>query len=194
MDRDLPADAGGSPRSLRGAPRTNERTTAMTNDQQETTAGTTAVTTPSAREIVSERVFDAPRERVFAAYTDPELIPEWWGPRGTTTIVDRMEVEPGGGWRFVARDADGSGTAFRGTYREITAPERIVQTFEWEGLPGHVSVETAIFEDLGDRTKVTTTSIFHTTEERDGMLGSGMEGGMNETYERLDELLARLAG
>jgi uncharacterized protein YndB with AHSA1/START domain len=94
----------------------------------------------------------------------------------------------------VARDDDGGGeTAFRGTYREVAPPERVVQTFEWEGMPGHVSVETAVFEDLGDRTKVTTTSIFHTTEERDGMLNSGMEGGLNETYARLDELLAKLA-
>jgi uncharacterized protein YndB with AHSA1/START domain len=104
-----------------------------------------------------------------------------------------MDVRPGGSWRFVVHSADGSETAFRGTYREVTPPERIVQTFEWEGMPGHVSVETAVFEDLGDRTKITTTSIFHTTEERDGMLGSGMEGGLNETYARLDELLARLA-
>jgi uncharacterized protein YndB with AHSA1/START domain len=151
------------------------------------------ITTPTDREIHIEREFDAPRDRVFAVYTDPALIPEWWGPRGTTTIVDQMEVRPGGRWRFIARDADGSETAFRGTYREITPPERIVQTFEWEGMPGHVTVETATFEDLGDRTKVTTTSVFHTTEERDGMLGSGMEGGMNETYARLDELLERLA-
>ena len=99
------------------------------------------------------REFDAPRDRVFAAYTDPALIPEWWGPRGTTTIVDVMDVRPGGQWRFVARNADGTETAFRGTYREVTEPERIVQTFEWEGMPGHVSVETAVFEDLGDRTR-----------------------------------------
>jgi uncharacterized protein YndB with AHSA1/START domain len=100
---------------------------------------------------------------------------------------------PGGQWRFVARDADGSETAFRGVYREVTEPERIVQTFEWEGMPGHVSVETAEFEDLGERTRVVTRSLFHTTEERDGMLGSGMERGMNETYARLDELLERVA-
>jgi uncharacterized protein YndB with AHSA1/START domain len=154
---------------------------------------TATVTTPTDREIHIERVFDAPRDKVFAAFTNPELIPEWWGPRGTTTIVDEMDVRPGGSWRFVGRGADGSETAFRGTYREITAPERIVQTFEWEGLPGHVSVETAVFEDLGDRTRLVATSLFHTSEERDGMLHSGMEGGMNETYDRLDEVLARLA-
>ena len=163
----------------------------MTHSQQAPTA--TVVTTPADREIHIERVFDAPRDRVFAVYTDPQLIPEWWGPRDTTTVVDEMDVRPGGSWRFVMRSADGSESGFRGVYREVTPPERIVQTFEWEGMPGHICVETATFEDLGDRTKVTTVSLFHTTEERDGMLGSGMEGGLNETYARLDELLARLA-
>ena len=163
----------------------------MTSDQQQ--APTTVVSARAEREIHIERVFDAPRDRVFAAYTDPALIPEWWGPRDTTTIVDEMDVRTGGRWRFIMRNADGSESAFRGAYREVTPPERIVQTFEWEPMAGHVSVETATFEDLGARTKVTTTSLFHTPEERDGMLGSGMERGLNETYARLDELLARLA-
>jgi uncharacterized protein YndB with AHSA1/START domain len=162
----------------------------MTSDQH---APTATVTTPTDREIHVERVFDASRDVVFGAFTDPALIPEWWGPRDTTTVVDQMDVTPGGSWRFVIRNADGSETAFRGTYREVTPPVRIVQTFEWEGMPGHVSVESATFEDLGGRTRVTTTSLFHTTEERDGMLASDMERGMNETYARLDELLARLA-
>jgi uncharacterized protein YndB with AHSA1/START domain len=163
----------------------------VTSHQQQ--APTTSITTPTDREIHIERVFDAPRDRVFAVYTDPSLIPEWWGPRGTTAVVDQMDVRPGGSWRFVVRSSDGSETAFRGTYREVAPPERIVQTFEWEGMPGHVSVETATFEDLGERTKVTTTSLFHTPEERDGMLQSGMEHGLNDTYARLDEVLARLA-
>jgi len=162
----------------------------MTNHQRQDRSAT--VTTPSEREIHVERVFDAPREHVFAAFTDPDLIPEWWGPHGTTTVVDQMDVRAGGAWRFVIRNEDGSEMGFRGTYREVTPPARIVQTFEWEGLPGHISVETATFEDLGGRTKVTSTSLFHTTEERDGMLESGMERGLNETYARLDELLARL--
>ena len=154
--------------------------------------GTTAtITTPQDREIRVERIFDAPRDRVFAAFTDPALIPEWWGPYDTTTVVDEMDVRPGGRWRFIARDCEGRETAFRGVYREVTPPERIVQTWEWEGLPGHVSIETAEFEDLGDRTRMIGTTLFHTTEERDGMLNSGMEKGMNETYERLDALLAR---
>ena len=160
----------------------------MTNSHAQAT-----VTTPADREIRVEREFDAPRDRVFALFTDPELIPEWWGPRNTTTIVDEMDVRTGGRWRFVMRDADGNESGFRGAFREVTPPERIVQTFEWEPMAGHVSVETAEFEDLGDRTRVVTTSIFHTTEERDGMLASGMEGGLQETYERFDELLAREA-
>jgi uncharacterized protein YndB with AHSA1/START domain len=161
----------------------------VTSDQQQARAAT--ITTPAEREIRIEREFDAPRDRVFAVYTDPELIPEWWGPVGTTTVVDQMDVRAGGSWRFVMRDRDGGETGFRGTYREVSPPDRIVQTFEWEGMPGHVSIDTAEFEDLGDgRTKVVTTSLFHTTEERDGMLGSGMEGGLNESYARLDELLA----
>ncbi len=152
--------------------------------------GKSTVTLPGEREIVVERVFDAPRGRVFAAYTDPQLIPQWWGPRSTTTIVDEMDATTGGRWRFVMRNEDGSESGFRGVFREVSAPERIVQTFEWEGMPGHVSVDTATFEDLGDRTRVVSVSVFHTPEERDGMLESGMESGMNETYARLDELLA----
>jgi uncharacterized protein YndB with AHSA1/START domain len=163
----------------------------MTHDPQHTTAGLTTVTTPSDREIVSERVFDAPRDRVFAAFTDPELIPQWWGPRDQTTIVDQMDVRPGGAWRFVIRDSDGAENGFRGTYREVSPPERIVQTFEWEGMPGHVLVETVTLEDLGGRTKMTNISLFHTTEERDGMLASGMESGLTESHDRLDELLAK---
>lgn len=153
--------------------------------------GATTLTTPTDREIITERVFDAPREHVFATYTDPELIPQWWGPRRMTTTVEEMDVRPGGGWRFVMRDPDGGEIGFKGIYREVVLPERIVQTFEWDGMPGHVIIETATFEELDGRTKVTTTSLFHTTEERDGMLASGMEGGLTESHERLTELLAR---
>ena len=163
----------------------------MASDQQEARKAT--VTTPGDREIVAERIFDAPREQVFQAFIDPELIPQLWGPRGITTTVDKMDVREGGEWHFV-QEGGGDEHGFRGTYREVTPPERIVQTFEWEGMPGHVSVDTATFEDLGDRTRVVSHSIFHTPEERDGMLASGMEGGMNETFERLDELLERQAG
>jgi uncharacterized protein YndB with AHSA1/START domain len=151
---------------------------------------TATVTTPTDREIRVERIFEAPRERVFATMTDPELIPQWWGPHDTKTVVEEMEPVTGGLWRFQAEDCDGNKTLFRGVYREVSPPERLVQTFEWDGMPGRVSVETATLEDLGERTRVVSVSIFYTSEERDSMLSSGMERGMNETYERLDALLA----
>jgi uncharacterized protein YndB with AHSA1/START domain len=150
----------------------------------------TVVAAQGEREIVTERVFNAARERVFQAFVDPELVVQWWGRRVDTTRVDKMDVRVGGDWRFVTEAPDGS-NAFRGTYRVVDAPEVLEQTFEWEGMPGHVAVERAEFEDLGDgRTKVRTQTLFHTTEERDGMLASGMESGMSESHERLDELLA----
>jgi uncharacterized protein YndB with AHSA1/START domain len=158
------------------------------NDQQ--TPAKAVVTTPADREIRVERWFDAPLARVWAAYTDPELIPEWYGGHGSTTTVDTMDVRPGGQWRFVIRAPDGSEHGFRGTYREVEPPHRLVQTWEWEGMPGHVSIEIAEFEEVDGRTKLTGTTLFHTPEERDGMLVA-MEGGMDETFERLDALLAR---
>jgi uncharacterized protein YndB with AHSA1/START domain len=161
------------------------------SDQQ--TTGKADVRKQGDREIVTERIFDAPRDLVFKAYTDPELIPQWWGPRNTETIVDKMDVRTGGDWRFIHRNPDGTETAFRGTYREVTPPERIAQTFEWDGMPGYVSVDIAEFEDLGDRTRIRTRSLFHLPEERDGMLQAGMEGGLQESYDRLDEVLERLA-
>jgi len=144
------------------------------------------------REIVLTREFDAPRELVFKAMTDPKHVPNWWGPRKYTTIVDKLEVRPGGKWRFINRGPEGE-TAFRGEYRKIVPNERIVWTFEWEGLPGHVSVETAVLEEKGNgRTRLTATSVFANKEDRDGMLQSGMETGARESYERLDEILAQL--
>lgn len=149
------------------------------------------LTLPSDREILMTRVFDAPRELVFRAYTDPELIPQWWGLRSSTTIVDKLDLKPGGLWRFVQRDPTGNEYAFNGEYREIVAPERLVNTFEFEGMPGHILVDTAIFEALPDgKTKVSVTSRFDSVEDRDGMLQSGMEGGAVETWDRLAELLA----
>lgn len=146
------------------------------------------------REIKVERIFDAPRETVFAVSIDPQQVPEWWGPHGTRATIDRLEARAGGEWRFVSRSADGRQDAFRGAFREIVPPERIVQTFEWEGMPGYVSVETATFEPLADgRTRLTAISTFFFREDRDGMLASGMEDGLRETYERLDALLARVA-
>jgi uncharacterized protein YndB with AHSA1/START domain len=156
-----------------------------------TSSKRTTITTPADRLIHVERVFDAPRERVWRAFTDPALVAQWWGGEGNL-VVERMEVERGGHWRFVDHSEHGV-NGFEGRYREVTPPERLAYTFEWDGLPGHVCIETLTFEDLGDgRTKIVTTTLFHTNEERDGMLSSGMERGMNQSYEALDRLLANM--
>ncbi len=147
---------------------------------------------PGKQEIVITRVFDAPRERVFKTCTDPILIPQWWGPRNLTTTVDKMDVRPGGVWRFVQRDADDNEYAFKGVYHDITPPERLVFTFEFEGMPGHVLLETMTFEEDDGKTKLTDSSVFQTVEDRDGMLQSGMEQGATETMDRLAELLAKV--
>jgi uncharacterized protein YndB with AHSA1/START domain len=154
-------------------------------------SGAAKVTTPAEREIRIERIFDAPRERVWRACTDPELVAQWWG-RGNKLDVKRMEVERGGHWRYLEHGPEGV-SGFEGRYREVTPQERIVQTFEWDGMPGYVAVNTTTFEDLGDgRTKLVTTSLFHTPEERDGMLNSGMEQGLNQSFAALDRLLVEL--
>ena len=149
------------------------------------------VTVPSQRpEVVMTREFDAPRELVFRAYIDPDLIPRWWGPRYLTTTVDRMDVRAGGSWRFVQRAPDGAIHAFHGVYHLVQPPERIVQTFEYEGEPGHVLLETVTFEDLGGRTRITTQTVFQSLRDRDGMVASGMESGVVESMDRLEQLLA----
>ncbi len=150
------------------------------------------ITLPSDREMTMTRIFDAPRDLVWKAYTDPELVARWWG-RGNKLVIERLEVERGGHWRFVEHGADGV-HGFEGRFREVTPPERLVQTFEWDGMPGYVSVNTTTFEDLDDgRTRVIATAIFHTPEERDGMLNSGMEQGLSQSYAALDRLLAEMA-
>ena len=142
---------------------------------------------------VLERVFDAPRELVFKVMTDPKHIAQWWGPRQYTTIVDKMEVKAGGLWRYIQRGKDGSEFGFHGVYHSITAPECVVDTFEFEGMPGHVIMETSTYEALPDgKTKLTVSSVFQAVADRDGMLQSGMEDGSNESYDRFDELLATL--
>ena len=149
------------------------------------------ITTPTEREIRTERIFNAPRERVWKAFTNPELVAQWWG-RGNKLVIERFEPKRGGHWRFVEHGPQGP-NGFEGRFREVTPPERVVQTFEWDGMPGHVIVETMTLEDLGDgRTKLVNVSLFHTAEERDGMLHSGMEQGMNDSYAALDKVLASL--
>jgi uncharacterized protein YndB with AHSA1/START domain len=147
---------------------------------------------PGTKEIVITRDFDAPRELVYKAYTDPTMIPLWWGPRQYKTVVDKMDVRPGGAWRFVQTDPDGNEFAFHGEYLEVEPPHRVVGTFEFEGMPGHVLRETATLEEIDGKTRLTTVSVFDSVEERDGMVASGMESGATDSMERLGELLAEL--
>ena len=148
------------------------------------------VADPGTQQIVITRSFDAPRELVFKAFTDPDAIRRWWGQRDSETVVDQLEARPGGRWRFVQRSQDGSEHGFHGVYHEAAAPERIVYTFEWEGMPGHVLLETVTFEEQDGKTQMTDTSVFQSVADRDGMLQSGMESGAAESFDRLDEYLA----
>jgi uncharacterized protein YndB with AHSA1/START domain len=149
--------------------------------------------TPGDREVVVERVFNAPRRVVWQAFTDPELVAQWWG-RGNELIIEAFDLRPGGRWRFVERADDGQ-YGFEGIYREVTPPERLSWTFAWDGMAGHAVLDTTTFEDLGDgRTKVISRSLFETVEEREAMLGLGMEKGRDQSYAALDRLLAEAAG
>lgn len=147
------------------------------------------VTTPSDREIVMTRAFDAPRDLVFEAHTSCEHMSHWWGPRKYEIARCEIDFRPGGAWRIVHRGPGGEEHGFRGEFREIVRPERLVWTFEYEGMPGHVSVDTLTLEERDGKTTLTATSVFDSIEDRDGMLQSGMESGAAETWDRLDEYL-----
>jgi uncharacterized protein YndB with AHSA1/START domain len=147
---------------------------------------------PGRQDIVITRVFDAPRDVVFRAVTDPKLIPNWWGPAKYEVIVDQADIRPGGTWRYISRDTDGTEYAFRGVFHDVVAPERIVQTFEFEGAPGHVSLETLNLQDLDGKTKYVAVSVYQSIEDRDAVVQSGMEAGAREGFERLDELVRSL--
>lgn len=151
------------------------------------------VTVLSDREIRLTREFNAPRELVFDAYTRPEHVRHWWGLKGSTLLVCDADVRPGGAYRFVSREADGAEYGFRGEYREVVRPERLVATFEYEGMPGQISVDSLVFEDHAGKTRLVGTTTFDSLEDRDGMLQSGMESGAAETYDRLEDYLASLA-
>lgn len=153
---------------------------------------TEIVADPNVPTIVLTREFDAPPELVFRAYTEPELVSQWLGPRRLTMHIDELDARTGGSYRYRHVDADGSEYAFRGVFHEVRPHDRIVQTFTFEGMPDGVSLEKAIFEDLGGRTRVTTTSVVDRVEDRDAMIASGMEVGIRESYEQLDELLDEL--
>ena len=136
------------------------------------------------------REFDAPPEAVFRAHTDPALVTQWLGPRRLTMTIERWDAVSGGGYRYTHRDENGE-YSFFGSFHEVRPNERIVQTFTFEGFPDGVCLETATFEDLGGRTRLVGYSLSDSFEARDAMLASGMEVGVNEGYQQLDELLAR---
>ncbi|MGH2905702.1 MAG: SRPBCC family protein [Solirubrobacterales bacterium] len=140
--------------------------------------------------IRAERVFNAPYDRVLRAYTDADEIAKWWGPRRFETVVDKFEPRAGGEWRLVHKGEAGE-FGFHGVFHEVQteAPGRIVQTFEFEGAPGHVSLETMTIEDLGGSTRVRATSVYPSPEALDETIKVGMEGGLRETYDRLAELV-----
>ncbi|WP_405927249.1 SRPBCC family protein [Streptomyces sp. NBC_00035] len=150
---------------------------------------TQIVADPALPTIVIVREFDAAPERVFRAYTDPDLVVQWLGPRRLTMRIDRYDARTGGSYRYVHSEEDGTEYGFRGVFHEVRPRERIVQTFAFDGFPDGVSLETARFEDLGSRTRVTTTSLLESVAARDSMVRSGMAGGVREGHERLDEML-----
>lgn len=138
------------------------------------------------------REFNAPRDLIFRAHTDPELIVQWMGPRGFTMVIDSWDVRDGGPWRYTHRDSDGNEYGFHGVFHGPASPDRIVQTFEFDGAPGHVSLGTLSIEERNDRTLVRVHSVYQSVVDRDAVIASGMGGGMSEGYERLDELIAGL--
>jgi uncharacterized protein YndB with AHSA1/START domain len=146
---------------------------------------------PGKQEIISTTILDAPRELVFKAYTDPKLFAQWWGPRRYENRIEKFESRPGGSWRVVQVGEDGGEHAFRGVNHDVVAPERICQTFEYEGVPGHVALQTATFESLGNKTRLVAHIVFQSVMDRDGMVASGMQQGADESMERLVELLGR---
>jgi uncharacterized protein YndB with AHSA1/START domain len=156
-------------------------------------AKTQIIAEPGVPQIVITREFDAPRELLFRAHIEAELLVQWLGPRALTLTVDRLEARDGGRWRYIHQDAEGTEYAFHGVYHGTPSLDGIVQTFEFEGTPGHVSLQTLTFEDQGGKTLLRQNAVFQSVEDRDGMLQSGMEDGVNDSMERLQELLARLA-
>lgn len=151
--------------------------------------GTLKVTTPSDREIVLTRVFDAPRHLVFDAFSKPELLKRWFGPRGWSLVVCEVDLRVGGGFRFVLRGPDGKEMGMRGVYREIVPPERSVHMESFDDYPGESQV-TAVFVEEGGKTTMAATVLYPSREVRDAVIQSGMEHGAAESYDRLAELLA----
>jgi uncharacterized protein YndB with AHSA1/START domain len=152
---------------------------------------------PGKQEFVITRMFNAPKELVFKAFTNPELYSQWLGPRNLKMNIETFEPRNGGSWRYTQTDDEGNEFTFHGVNHEVKAPERIIDTFEFDGLPetGHVILQKVTFKELpGVKTEMTSQSVLLSVQDRDGMIESGMEEGVNDSYERLDELLKEIQG
>jgi uncharacterized protein YndB with AHSA1/START domain len=147
---------------------------------------------PGVPQVLTERSVEAPRELVFRAFTEPDLLVQWLGPRAYTMTVDRFDLRDGGTWRYVHADDAGNEYGFHGVFHGAPSIDGMVQTFEFEGAPGHVQMDTVTFAEADGVTTVRTNSVFQSVEARDAMVGSGMAEGMGQGYERLEELLAKL--
>jgi uncharacterized protein YndB with AHSA1/START domain len=155
--------------------------------------GKTQITAePGTPFIQISRTFDAPKELLFRAHTEPDLLVQWLGPRGMEMTVDRYEIRDGGTWRYIHRDADGNEYGFHGVFHGQPSIDGIVQTFEFEGAPGHVMLERLTFEEHDGRTTVHVHSVAQSVNDRDAMVVGGMESGISQGYERLDELIEQL--
>jgi uncharacterized protein YndB with AHSA1/START domain len=155
--------------------------------------GKTEITAePGMPQIIVTREFAAPRDLVFRAYTEPDLLAQWLGPRDLTMTIDRYDAHDGGTYRYIHTAADGTEFRYRGVFHGDPAPHAIVQTFEYEGTPGHVALDSISLEERDGTTLVRTVSSFSSVEDRDYMVVEGMEQGVRESSERLDELLTTL--
>ncbi|MCD1261123.1 SRPBCC domain-containing protein [Paenibacillus athensensis] len=150
---------------------------------------TTIIAEPNKQEVIINRVFGAPRELVSHMWTDAAYIPEWWGPSKMSTMVDSLEAKKGGIWRYISQDSEGNKYAYNGVFHEVLLPERLVHTYEFEGVPA-VGLVTVTFDELpGNRTNLTETTIYPSVEIRDGALQSGMTEGIVELMDRFALLL-----
>ena len=147
---------------------------------------------PGIPQLKGSRTFDAPPELLYRAWTEPELLVQWLGPRRLTMTVDHYDVRHGGTWRYIHREDDGTEHGFRGVFHGTPSIDSIVQTFEYEGAPGHIQLDTVTFERQGKQTVAHMNTVFQTVEARDAMLEHGMEEGWTESLERLDDLLAKM--
>ena len=149
---------------------------------------------PGVPQILTEREFDAPRELILRAFTEADLLAQWLGPRGYTMTIERFEPRAGGCWRYIHSDGVGNSYGFLGVFHNDPSPDGFVQTFEFEGAPGHVSLDTMVLEERDGRTIVRTNSLFQSVEARDAMVQSGMADGMSQGYDQLEELLEKQGG